>query len=195
MAPVRVLRVSYTGELSYELHHPVEYQSHLYELISDAGSSYNCVDFGYRALDSLRLEMGYRSWDSDLSSLRSPFEAGLGRYVRLDKGDFLGRSALLRQLEAGPEVGLAALVVDGVDADCHGHEPVFSGETLIGSIECGGFGHTLGVSLAYGYLPTAYLAPGTQVEVSILGERRPAVVTTQPPLRAAARLLRAIKAR
>jgi len=187
MAPSRVLRLSYTGELGYELHHPVEYQAYLYDALREVGDSYGLVDFGYYALDSMRLEMGYRLWGSDISSQRSPLEAGLERFVKLDKGEFLGRKALINQMEQGLEVRLAALVVDANDCDCHGYEPVYSGDHLISSVESGGYGHTIGASLAYAYLPLDYLRPGTKLSIRILGQERAATVTEEPPLLSAGR--------
>ena len=144
-------------------------------------------DFGYYALESLRLEAGYRMWGSDLSTLHSPYEAGLGSFVRLDKGDFIGRAALARLAAEGTDLGLTTLVVDAVDADCHGHEPIWAGDKLIGSVECGGYGHTVGASLAYGYLPTQYRKHGMQLELAILGDRRAATVYAESPLHANAR--------
>src|SRR5260370_31918511 len=112
MAPVRALRLSYTGELGYELHHPLEYQTYLYGMICEAGVKYRSVDFGYYALESLRLEMGYRSWGTDISARCSPFEAGLERFVQLDKGDFLLRAALQHRLASGAASTPVALILD-----------------------------------------------------------------------------------
>jgi dimethylglycine dehydrogenase len=182
MAPVRALRVSYAGELGYELHHPVEYQRHLYDQLLEAGKGFGLVDFGYRALESLRLEKCYRLWGVDLSADWTPLMAGLERFVAFDKGDFVGRDALLAEREAGPRATLAALVVDAGDADAHGHEPIFKpeGSDPVAYVASGGYGHTLGLSLALAYLPPPLSTPGTDLEVTILGERRPARVAAQP---------------
>ncbi|MEE3326686.1 MAG: FAD-dependent oxidoreductase [Myxococcota bacterium] len=180
MAPVRALRVSYVGELGYELHHPVAYQRFLYERLMEAGSEYGLIDFGYRALDSMRLEKAYRLWGVDMSADYTPLEAGMERFVALDKGDFIGRDALVRQQEAGPEQGLACLVVDSTDADPHGEEPVRAGDELIGYVAAGGYGYVVEKTIALAYLPSAYLEPGTRVEIEMLGERVPAEVVAQP---------------
>ncbi len=103
MAPVRALRLSFVGELGYELHHPMEYQRHLYDLLMAEGEQYGIVDWGYRALDSMRLEKGYRLWGEDMSADWTPLQAGMERFVDFDKGDFIGREALLREREEGPE--------------------------------------------------------------------------------------------
>jgi len=180
MAPVRALRVSYVGELGYELHHPVAYQRFLYERLMEAGSEYGLIDFGYRALDSMRLEKAYRLWGVDMSADYTPLEAGMERFVAMEKGDFIGREALLRQKEAGPDQGLACLVVDSPDADPHGYEPVRAGDELIGYVAAGGYGHVVEKTIALAYLPTAYLTPGTRLEVEMLGRRCPAEVVAQP---------------
>lgn len=180
MAPVRALRVSYVGELGYELHHPVAYQRFLYERLMEFGSEYGLVDFGYRALDSMRLEKAYRLWGVDMSADYTPLEAGMERFVNLEKGDFIGRDALVRQKEEGPDQGLACLVVDSPDADPHGYEPVRAGDELIGYVAAGGYGHVVEKTIALAYLPTAYLEPGTRLEIEMLGERVSAEVVAQP---------------
>lgn len=181
MAPVRVLRVSFVGELGFELHHPVEYGRHLYDVLLEAGEPLGLADFGYRALESLRLEKCYRLWGADLSTDWTPLMAGLERFVAFDKGRFLGRDALLAEREQGSRSRLACLVVDGGDADAHGHEPIYAGGgSPVAYVASGGYGHALGVSIALVYLPAALAAPGTELEVGLLGERRPARVAEQP---------------
>lgn len=181
MAPVRALRVSYVGELGYELHHPVEYQRHLYEQLLAAGEPLGLVDFGYRALDSLRLEKCYRLWGADLSADWSPLMAGLDRFVDLEKGEFIGREALLAEHRRGPSFVLSCLVVDGDGADAHGHEPIYAGPgSPVAYVASGGYGHTLGVSIALAYLRPEHAAIGARLEVELLGERRAAVVSEQP---------------
>ena len=181
MAPVRVLRVSYVGELGFELHHPIEYQRHLYDALCEAGEPLGLVDFGYRALESMRLEKCYRLWGADMSADWTPLQAGVERFVAFDKGDFVGREALLREREHGVRWVLSCLVVDDLGADAHGHEPVFaSGDRPIAYVASGGYGHTLGLSIALSYLPVEYSAMGANLEIEILGERRSARVTAQP---------------
>ncbi len=180
MAPVRALRVSYVGELGYELHHPIEYQRHLYDLLMEAGAPFGIVDWGYRALDSMRLEKAYRLWGVDMSADWTPLESGMDRFVAFDKGEFIGREALLRQRERGVERALACLVVDAADADPHGYEPILAGDEAIGYVAAGGYGHTVEKTIALAYLPVAYLEPGTELEIGILGARRRARVVEQP---------------
>jgi dimethylglycine dehydrogenase len=146
----------------------------------EAGALFQIVDWGYRALDSMRLEKAYRLWGVDMSADWTPLEAGMERFVAFEKGDFIGRDALLRQRERGVERALACLVVDVADADSHGYEPVLAGDEVIGYVAAGGYGHTVEKTIALAYLPVAYLEPGTEVEVKILGALRSARVVEQP---------------
>ena len=180
MAPVRAQRVSYVGELGYELHHPVEYQRHLYDLLMAEGQQYDIVDFGYRALDAMRLEKAYRLWGVDMSADYTPIEAGLDRFVNFDKGDFIGRDALLRQRDQGATRGLACLVIDVEDRDAHGYEPVRAGQEIIGYVAAGGFGPVVEKSIALAYLSTDFLEPGTKLSVELLGRKHEATVVEQP---------------
>ena len=190
MAPVRTLRVSFVGELGYELHHPIEYQRHIYEQLLEAGSPIGLVDFGYRALDSMRLEKAYRMWGLDLSLDFTPLEAGLERWVRLDKA-FIGREPLLTIAgNGGPQRRLACLVVDVDEADAHGFEPVRDGDRLLGYVTSGGYGFRVQRSIALGYLPCHYCDPGTELTVEILGSRRTAEVVPAPLYDPANELLR-----
>jgi len=179
MVPVRALRVSFVGELGYELHHPIEYQRALYDLIMEAGEPHGIVDFGYRTLESLRLEKAYRLWGSDMSADWSPLQAGMERFVNFDKGDFIGRDALLAERERGVDRRLACLVIDVDGADTHAYEPVLANGENIGYVASGGYGHTVEKSIAFAYIPVAHAAAGTELEVEILGERRPALVVEE----------------
>lgn len=181
--PVRALRVTYTGELGWELHHPVEYSRTLYDTLVRAGEDVGLVDIGYRALDSLRLEKGYRLWGADIGPLDSPLEAGLERFVAFDKGDFIGREALIRQRDAGLERRLACLTIDldpNDDLFPRGGEPVFEGGELVSYLRAAHPGHSVGTPIALAYLPAARSEPGRALEVEILGERRGATVVEAP---------------
>ena len=179
--PVLAMRLSYVGELGWELHHPIDRLLPLYDAIAEAGEPLGLVDFGYRALDSMRMEKGYRLWGADLSPDRTPFEAGLERFVRLDKGDFIGRDALLRQREVGVAQRLACLTVDAGEAIPHGDEPVLDGEgRVVGYVSAAEYGHVVGATIALAYLPSALAEPGTTLAVDTLGERRGATVVPTP---------------
>lgn len=179
-APVRIMRLSYVGELGYELHHPLEYQRYLYELLVDAGEGLGLTDFGYRALESMRLEKCYRLWGTDLSSDVTPLEAGLERFVRIEGRSFVGRAALAAQAQRGVTRRLACLEVAAEDADARGYEPVSAGDDVVGFVTSGGYGHRVQRSLALAYLPVAHAAPATRLTVDVLGSPRPATVVPQP---------------
>jgi dimethylglycine dehydrogenase len=179
-ATVLALRLSYVGELGYELHHPLELGRYLYDLLREAGERYGLTDFGYRALESMRLEKAYRLWGADMSTEYTPLEAGLERFVGFNKGDFVGRDALLRQREEGVRRRLACLVVDTADADAHGYEPVLANGRPVGYVASGGYGHVVEKSIALAYLPVEYAEPGTPLAVELLGEQRPATVVRTP---------------
>jgi dimethylglycine dehydrogenase len=179
-APVLALRVSYVGELGFELHHPLEYQRTLYDALLEAGEPLGLVDFGYRALDSLRLEKAYRLWGVDISADYTPLEAGLERFVAFEKGHFIGRDALVRQREAGIRRTLACLTIDTDDADAHGYEPVRAAGQPIGYVAAGGYGHAVERSIALAYLPLEHAEPGTALTVDIVGAPKPAMVVSQP---------------
>jgi dimethylglycine dehydrogenase len=180
MAPARALRVSYSGELGYELHHPLEYQRHVYDQLFEAGEQFGLVDYGYRALEALRLEKGYRLWGVDLSTAYTPLEAGMERFVALDKRDFIGRAALVRQKKAGVQTKLASMIIEADGLDPHGYEPVRAAGEIVGHLASGGFAYTLGVSVGAAYLPQEHTRPGSELQIKLLGSWFPAVVAEQP---------------
>jgi dimethylglycine dehydrogenase len=180
MAPALALRVSYVGELGYELHHPVEYQRYIYDLLWSVGPEYGLTDFGYHALDSMRLEKAYRLWGADISADYTPIEAGLGRFVRTGKGDFIGREVLLRQENEGCERILSTLRLDDAGVFPHGQEPIYHDGRAVSYVTSGGYGHRVGACIALAYLPAELAAPGQHVEVAILGQRYQAVVAGEP---------------
>ena len=176
--PCLALRVTYVGELGWELYCPMEFGLRLWDTIWDAGSSHGLVAGGYKAIDSLRLEKGYRVWGSDVTPEDTPFEAGLGFAVKLGKGEFIGRDALLERTE--PERRLACLVLEDPRAVALGSEPVRVEGELVGRVTSGGYGYTVERSIAYAYLPSAAAEPGTDVEVEIFGEWIPGGVAEEP---------------
>jgi 4-methylaminobutanoate oxidase (formaldehyde-forming) len=178
--PVLALRVTYVGELGWELYAPMEYGHALWETLWQAGQEYGVVPAGYRAIDSLRLEKGYRYWSADIHSEYNPYEAGLGFAVRLGKGDFIGRSALLEIKQRGLQRKLCCMVLADPTAVVLGDEPCMAGNRVVGRMTSGGYGYTVKQSIAYGYLPVAYATPGTDLEVLWFGERVPLVVTREP---------------
>ncbi len=180
-APVRALRVSYVGELGWELYMPPEYQRYVYNLLQDAGREFGIVNFGYRALDSLRMEKGYRFWGLDMNALTTPLEAGLGQFVKLDKrNEFMGRAALLKQKERGVARTLQCLGVENTELIPHGWAPLYHGANAVSYVCSGEYGHCVEKTIALAYLPNELSAPGTKLEIQLFGEKFPATVTRAP---------------
>jgi dimethylglycine dehydrogenase len=190
---VYALRVNFVGALGWELHFPIEFAHHLFDAIFAAGAEFGIGMVGMRAMESLRLEKSYRMWGSDMTRDYTPFEASLDRFVRMNKGGFIGREALERQLAGGVPNRFVTVEVHGVtDADPLGNEPLFdSAGKMIGRATSGYYGHTLGKSLAIGYVKPEYVAVGTELEIEVLGERRRATVLPDSPFDPENRELRA----
>jgi dimethylglycine dehydrogenase len=180
---VYALRVNFVGALGWELHFPIEYAHHLFDALFEAGKSFGIGMVGMRAMESLRLEKSYRMWGSDMTPDYTPFEASLDRFVRMNKGAFIGREALEKQLAAGVPNRFVTLEVHGVsDADPAGNEPLFdSGGRMIGRATSGYYGHCLKKSLAIGYVRADSTEPGTRLGIEILGERKQATVLRESP--------------
>ncbi|HEX9598193.1 MAG TPA: FAD-dependent oxidoreductase [Gaiellaceae bacterium] len=176
--PCLALRVTYVGELGWELYCPTELGLQLWDTIWEAGQGHGLVAGGYKAIDSLRLEKGYRVWGSDITPEDTPFEAGLGFAVKVDKGDFIGRDALLAAEK--PTRRLACLVLDDPRSVALGSEPVRVDGEIVGRVTSGGYGYTVERSIAYAYLPAASATPGTRVEAEIFGEWIGGAVVDEP---------------
>ena len=175
--PCLALRVTYVGELGWELYCPSEFGIALWDTIWEAGQPHGLVAGGYKAIDSLRLEKGYRVWGADITPEDTPFEAGLGFAVKLDKDDFIGRETLA--LRDGPERLLRCLALEDTRAIALGSEPVRAGDDLVGRVTSGGYGYTVEKSIAYAYLPAEHDV-GTEIAVEIFGEWVPGVVSAEP---------------
>jgi glycine cleavage system aminomethyltransferase T/glycine/D-amino acid oxidase-like deaminating enzyme len=180
--PVRALRVTYVGELGWELYCPTEYGLGLWRAIWAAGQEHGIVAGGYRAIDSMRLEKGYRVWGADITPDESPDEGGVGFCVKLDKGEFIGREALVARRERGPRQRLVCLVLEDPRSIALGNEPVRVGAEIVGRVTTGGYGYTVERSIAYAYLPAALAMPGTEVAVEIFGRWVEGAVAAEPLL-------------
>lgn len=176
--PCLAVRVTFVGELGWELYCPSEYALGLWDSLMAAGQPHGLVPGGYRAIESMRLEKGYRVWGSDVTTTDSPFEAGLGFAVKMKKGEFIGRDALERAGE--PTRRLACLVLDDPRSLVLGSEPVRFEGRAVGRVTSGGYGYSLEVSIAYAYLPAELLEPGTRVSVGIFGRNVGAEVRAEP---------------
>ncbi|MEQ8967624.1 MAG: FAD-dependent oxidoreductase [Azospirillaceae bacterium] len=178
---VRAMRVNFVGELGWELHHPIEYQNHLYDALMEAGRAYGIGLVGMRAMDCMRLEKSYRMWGLELNREYSAWESGLDRFVRLDKGDFVGRDALVRQKEEGVPQRFATLLVEADGIDPLGNEPLFLGDAMVGRATSGGFSHTLGKGVSLAVLRPEVAEIGTRLEIEMLQQRFPAEVVEESP--------------
>ena len=169
--PLLALRVTYVGELGWELYAPTEYGRALWTTLWDAGRPHGMVAAGYRAIDALRLEKGYRVWSADITPDETPYEAGLGFAVDLDKEpEFIGRDALVAAKAVGPRKRLRCLVLDDPRSVCLGNEPVRVGGEIVGRVTSGGYGFAVERSIAFAYLPPDGAAIGTRGEVEVFGE-------------------------
>jgi 4-methylaminobutanoate oxidase (formaldehyde-forming) len=166
------------GELGWELSCPAEYGARLWDVLWAAGREHGVLAAGYKAIDSLRLEKGYRVWGADITPEDTPLEAGLELVVKLDKDGFVGRDALVAA--AGPERRLCCLVLDDPRAVALGSEPVRVGDELVGRVTSGGYGYTVGRSIAYAYVPTTSAVAGTRVAVEIFGRWVEGEVAAEP---------------
>jgi len=190
--PAIVNRVTYTGDLGYEIWVAPEYQRGLYDRICAAGRDLGLIHFGMRALLCLRLEKNFPTWFRELRPIYGAFEAGLDRFVDLSKPDFIGRDAALAEKASGGSLRRISLAVDALDADVLGDEPIWHQGKVIGWATSGGYGHCVERSLAQGYVP-ASLAQDTRAgafEVEILGERRAATILAEPPFDASGSRMR-----
>ncbi|MGH2580131.1 MAG: GcvT family protein, partial [Actinomycetota bacterium] len=178
--PCLALRVTYIGELGWELYPPTEFALRLWDVLVEAGQPFGLVPAGYRAIDSLRLEKGYRTWGADITPEETPLEAGLRFAVKLDKGEFTGRDALRLIAAHGPTKRLSCLVLADPRSVALGNEPVFANGKVVGRVTSGGVGYAVGKSIAFAYLPADLASTGTLLAVEVFGERVEAEVASDP---------------
>jgi 4-methylaminobutanoate oxidase (formaldehyde-forming) len=179
-APALALRVSYHGELGWELHVPIEYLPYVYEALMAAGAEHGIANIGYRALESCRLEKGYYVWGRDITTDYTPFEARLGFNVHLKSGgDFIGREALEAEKESGSKETMCLFTIDE-EVALHGSEPILSGGEVIGIVTSGGIGHSVKKTIALGYLPVERLEESSYA-IAAFGEEHAAQRLTASP--------------
>jgi dimethylglycine dehydrogenase len=174
MVPALVGRISFTGDLGYEIWVTSEYQRALYDLLVAAGRAHGMQLCGARALNSMRLEKSFGTWAREFRPSYGPYEAGLGRFVDLRKGDFIGRAAAVEAKEGDAPLRLVAFSVAAVGADASGDEPIWHDGKVVGSVTSGGYGHSAQTSIALGYIPSELAAADVGFEVEIIGVRRAA---------------------
>ena len=179
--PVRALRVTYVGELGWEIYCPSEYGLGLWQSLWEAGRPHGMIAGGYRAIDSLRLEKGYRVWGADITPDETPYEGGVGFCVKLGKeGGFIGRDALAAAKEQGPRTRLVCLLLEDPRSVALSNEPVRIGGEIVGRVTTGGYGYTVAKSIAYAYVPPEHAEPGTEVAVEIFGRWVEGEVAAEP---------------
>jgi 4-methylaminobutanoate oxidase (formaldehyde-forming) len=179
--PCLALRVTYVGELGWELYPPMEFGGRLWDTLWEAGRPHGMVAAGYRAIDSMRLEKGYRVWGADITPEDNPYEAGLGFAVKLQKPVwFIGKEALEKSRANGVDRRLSCLVLADPLSVALGNEPVRSDAAVVARVTSGGPGYTVGKSIAYAYLPADLAEVGTRLSVEVFGDRVEAEVTAEP---------------
>ncbi len=176
-----VQRVTYTGDLGYEIYVPAAQQQALYEALVAAGEGLGLRPFGMRAMMSLRLEKSFGSWMNEFKPDYTPLETGLDRFISYNKeADFIGKAAALAEKASGTARRLCSFVVEASDADVWGYEPIWKDDSVVGFVTSGGFAHFVGKSVAFGFLPSELISDGQTVEIEILGTRCPARLYSQP---------------
>ncbi|GAA3340860.1 FAD-dependent oxidoreductase [Amorphoplanes nipponensis] len=176
--PVTMLRLSYVGELGWEVYTTAELGLRLWDTLWQAGAGLGVVAGGRAAFTSLRLEKGYRAWGADMTAEDDPYQAGLGFAVRLDRGDFVGRAALLERRE--PTRLLTCLLLEDEGCVPMGREPVYARGEPVGFVTSAAYGHTIGAPIAYAWLPAAIAVPGTAVQVGYFDRLLRARVAAEP---------------
>ena len=178
MCPVRAIRVSYTGSLGWELHHPIEMQNYLFDLMEHRGSGFELGLFGARAQNWLRMEKSYRAFGTELGRDATPLEAGLGRFVDLDK-EFCGKE---KMLETGQRSTCITMLIDGPeDASPWGREALYSDGKLVGRLTSGGWSVTFGKSIGMGYVKPEFSQPGTSLTVRMFDAPWPGTIVEESP--------------
>jgi dimethylglycine dehydrogenase len=173
-------RISFTGDLGYEIWVKPDYLVTLFDLLMETGADLGIRPFGGRALNSLRLEKGFGTWFREFRPIYTPWEAGLDRFIAVQKPDFIGREAVVRTRDQEPRYKLVTMTVDADDADAIGDEPILRGGAVAGWVTSGGYAHHAGASIAMGYVKIAAFDPAAAYEIEIIGEPRPARIQPEP---------------
>ena len=176
-----MLGVSFSGELAYEIHVPNESLHAAYVALRKAGEAYGMMLFGSRAVESMRMEKGFLHWKSDILTEFDPFETGLERFVKLGKGDFIGKDALEKRMVAGQQHKLVTLIIDAKHAPAHGGASVRLDGRIIGTVTSGDWGHRVDKNLAYAFIKPELSQVGTTMTVDIIGEAFAAEVIESGP--------------
>ncbi len=191
MVPTLMGRVSFTGDLGYEMWVTTEYQRALYDTLKIAGADFGLRSIGGRALNSLRVEKGFGSWAREFRPIYGAFEAGLDRFVDFKKGEFVGREAALAEKNGGGKLRLCTFTIDAGDADALGDEPIWHDGKVVGWVTSGAYGHRVGKSIALGYIPKELATADSGFEIELIGEMRTATRQNGAPFDASGTRMRA----
>ncbi len=178
--PAMALRISYVGELGWEIYAPVEFGQRLWDLLWEAGQPFGIIPAGSGAFESLRLEKGYRLWGNDIHTDYNPYEAGIDFAVKMHKPDFIGKAALEKIRAEGVTRRLCCITLDDPDRVVMGKEPILDGDHVLGYVTSANYGHTVGRGIAYGYLPISHATPGTKIQIKYFDEPLNATVSEEP---------------
>jgi dimethylglycine dehydrogenase len=178
--PAIVGRVTFTGDLGYEIWVKPEFQRALLNLLLEKGEEFGIGHFGLRALNSMRLEKNFGTWAREYRPIYGPLEAGLGRFADLKKNSFIGREAAAEEKSTGGALRLVSVIVDATDSDCIGDEPIWHNGKVVGWVTSGGYGHWVKKSIAMGYIPKELADESTGFEIEVIGERRTATLIREP---------------
>ena len=192
LAPCNAMRVNFVGELGWELHHPIEYQNHIFDKLMEAGKEFNLKPYGIRAMNSLRVEKSYKLVGTELSIEYAPYESGLDRFIHPNKGDFIGRAALDKWRAKGFSNKLVTMEIHGVsDADVLGNNPIYENGSVIGRATGGDYGFRLKKSIALGMVKPEYAKVGQKLKIDILGKMHEVSIIEDSPYDSENKLLRA----
>ena len=180
-APAIVMGVSFSGELAYEIHVPNASLYAVYLALRGAGEEHGLKLFGARAVDSMRMEKGFLHWKADLITEFDPFETGLSRFVKLEKGDFIGKAALVKRQTAGPQSQLVTLKIEASHAPAHPGASLMQNGKVVGTITSGDYGHRVGMNLAYAFVKCNFAHKGSTLQLDLCGELLMAQIIDQSP--------------
>jgi dimethylglycine dehydrogenase len=181
-APTIAMRMNFVGELGWELHHPIEYQNYIFDILIKEGEEFGLKPFGIRAMDSLRIEKTYKLVGTEMSIEYSPMESGLDRFIHLNKGSFIGRDALVEWQQNGFTNKLVTLEVkDIIDADALGNNPIFKEDKVVGRATGGNYGFRVQKSLAIAMVSPEFSNIGTELTMDILGKIHKVAVIEDSP--------------
>jgi dimethylglycine dehydrogenase len=179
IAPAVVMSVSFSGELAYEIHVPNAQLYAAYLALRKAGEAHGLRLFGSYAVESMRMEKGYRHWKADLVTEFTPFESSLGRFVKMDKPHFIGKAALEKMIAEGHRRAFVSMVLDATHATAHGGDAILCDGRVVGSVTSVGWGHRVGKNIAMGFVEPAFAAEGTALMVEVIGVPTQATVVPE----------------